>query len=1342
MKRVLGFLKSFWLASSLLWLAGVVLCVWWVPRLGGSLERLAIAVALLTAVWLLAIVLRKYRKVRAERDLEDLVQLEVDREAADAATEAGDYEVLRERLKSALRMLRAQRGLHKGGSASLSDLPWYLVLGLSSSGKTSLLTRSGLSSSVAGLGGDSGTQYCDWYFGNDALMIDTAGRYVAEEQPARAFADFLRLLARRRRSAPINGLVVVVDLPALLHAPRDENHALARQLIERINDFRDALDASPPVYLMFTKADQLPGFTAAFNTLDSDARHAPWGMTFSVAEARREGVVAAFSRHFPKMVAGLRGHVEAALRERGQQADSELLHFPEYIAEMEGLLADFLEPFDLRRNSARGPLTRGVYFTSALQDGSAMPAILDEQVRQGFALKEPAGTQAATPASATATVSDRPYFVGGVFRDVMIPDRNLVRHYARDGQRRSLNPLLIGVGGVAGAVTLGLLGNAYYQSRTSLEAVDAQLTSLDGAVTPSVQLDLLHAELSRVRQAREEGGLPWYQHMGLDGGERLSATLEAQYFATLKQQILAPLAEDLDARLRAVGRLAVSLGIVSESASRRTRGEDVGGGAGSGGDASRTLVADGKSLLTSSGERLRQRLTERPTLGSVPRSPGELASQLKGEADYRLRGGVNDAYWSTRQQGRDALRDKAENFRGSSAGLGGDGTVAGEGGSPDGGMPGGPAFSSEVLNQLTPEQVAGLIDAYDALKLYLILSEPAEHPDVAFVREALPRAWHQLADSHRRVPGGDQRIADNVALYSEYLAQGKAPALVRDEDRVARSRRDLKAFLLDNSPAEREYLRLRLAAEARFPSMTLSVMLPEEGARGLLYAGESVPAFFTRRVWEEFVRPELLKTLSSDLPVEHDWVLEDENPDAEQGKTEFAEAILAHYKRDYAEAWERFLADVGVRRFEGLALSRQRLARFSDYQRSPLKTLLAVVDDNTRWDSRDAEARKTPQPREAEGDAPAPAAESAGLWDQALAWVEEDGSQLAQRTGALQGLPHVHDGKLADHFAPVASLFAQDEGQDGDASVMNRYQLRLRQLKVRLDGLERGDVGKRTKQLLAEMIGGKPNEISAARDYVAANVDTSQEPLVQSLQRLFRAPIDYSVASLQGPVASQLAAAWGEQVVSPWHRMVSGRYPVSDSANETSVRDLRQFIDPDSGLLTRFDNEEVGNLEEGEQDGTPLVDPKITATITKGTAVGRVLESLADVENGFEIMIRPSSRLISIELTLDGQQQTYRNGRQHWQRFVWPGDPEVSGARLEVVTRDGRRITVFNFPNRWSLLKLLEYADVTALDTARQRFTWYTPVGPVSFEARNFGGVKLTDLKQVRNLSMPSVAGR
>ena len=62
MRRLLRVLKSFWLISLLLWGLGVLACLWWIPRLGGGLERLGVAVAILTALWLLAVVLRKYRK--------------------------------------------------------------------------------------------------------------------------------------------------------------------------------------------------------------------------------------------------------------------------------------------------------------------------------------------------------------------------------------------------------------------------------------------------------------------------------------------------------------------------------------------------------------------------------------------------------------------------------------------------------------------------------------------------------------------------------------------------------------------------------------------------------------------------------------------------------------------------------------------------------------------------------------------------------------------------------------------------------------------------------------------------------------------------------------------------------------------------------------------------------------------------------------------------------------------------------------------------------------------------------------------------------------------------------
>ena len=738
-------------------------------------------------------------------------------------------------------------------------------------------------------------------------------------------------------------------------------------------------------------------------------------------------------------------------------------------------------------------------------------------------------------------------------------------------------------------------------------------------------------------------------------------------------------------------------------------------------------------ISRNSDNRLRDRLTSRPTLGSVPRSPGDLASRLRGEADYRVTGSVREAYWGARGTARDALREGArEAWRDSLSGSAG-GVQASMAALEDG-----PAFSETALNRLEPAQVAELIEAYDALKLYLVLTDPETHPEAAFVQEALPRAWRRLAEADARVPDGERRIRDNAALYAAYLEAGKAPALSRDKRLVDQARVDLKAFLVETSPAAREYLRLRLAAEAQYPALTLADILPE-ASRPLMYAGEAVPAFFTQRVWQEFVLPELTRTLASDLQVERDWVLEGESElDEVQGKAQFAREVLARYKLEYIFAWERFLADVGVRRFAGLDASRERLTQLSDYQRSPLKLLLQVVDANTRWDHPDAARR---QVEEAAEEAPEES-RSSGWWQRTRAWLR-GADQVGERALALTEMPPMHDGILASHFEPVEQLFSAALGAEGDASQMERYLLLLRQLKVRLDRLERGDVGKRTKQLMEDVVEGRPNEITALHNYVAANIDTSRDELVQSLQRLFRDPVEFAVASLDGPIATQLAAAWGDQIATPWNSMVGGRFPVSDSSNEASVRDLRQFVDPQSGLLTAFDQDEVGSLGEASNgDGEPLVDPRITSTIAQGTGVGRVLESLADVENGFEIMIEPSSTLTSIRLTLDGQEQAYRMGPQSWQRFTWPGEARQAGARLEVVTHGGQRITVFDYPSRWGLLRLVDSASVTDLDGVRQRFTWHTSVGSVSFIVRNFGGVKLTDLEQVRRLRIPAVGAR
>lgn len=1306
MRRVLRFLKSFWLLSFALWLAAVVLCVWWIPRFDSSPQRLAIAVALITALWLLTIVLRKYRKVRAERGLEELVQLEVNREAANAASQASDYEVLRERLKSALGMLKARGG--RGGT--LSELPWYLVVGHSASGKTSLLTRSGLNTG-AGLGAESGTQYCDWYFGSDAVLIDTAGRYVTEEQPAHEFANFLRLLARRRRHKPINGLIVVIDLPELLHASQEDNRAQAQQLIERINEYHKALGSAPPVYLCFSKADLLPGFVEAFQGLDAEARQRPWGMTFPVSDIRGKGLSQSFERRFAPMIEALHAHVDRQVVDEGRNTSSALLRFPDYVAETHDRLSSFLGFFDLLRHPDTAPLTRGLYFTSALQQGEVLEAVFDVQTSHTFALTRGGITPAANPVR-----GDRSYFIHGLFRDVLIADRNLVQHYSRNGRRQGSNLWMVGVAGLVGVGVLGLLGQAWWANDKATKQLDAQLDTVAEA-SDSERLMLLNDQLAHLENRQLEGWAAW-QSMGLGVEDDLHPAIEQVWMDAMQRQVLTPLGRDLGRRLARVGQLADSLGLDNRIDSRiATVGS-------AGDDVIANALGKGSSIVDESGDQLRDRLTSRPTLGSVPRSPGELASRARGELDYRVRGSANDAFWSTRQQGRDALRERARDAWRN--GLS-DEEIASSAFTQAG-----PAFTDAALSRLEQTQVEELINAYDVLKLYLILSDPEAHPEQSnAVRSALPKAWQQLARWQYRIPKGQSLIANSVARYSDYLAAGKAPAIERDERLVAQARADLKSFLVNQSPADREYLRLRLLAEQQFPPLTLADILPKSSPP-VMYAGEAVPAFFTHRVWEEFVGPELSKTLASDIEVERDWVLEgDSSLDEVQGKAEFARYVLGRYKSDYILAWERFLADVGIRRFDDLAAARAHLSQLSDYQRSPLKILMQVVNQNTQWDSPDAKQHQAEGAAVGDGSSEA---ESEGFWRETLGWVSS--GEAADKVALLSDMPPIHDGLLAYHFEPVANLFSTESGAEGDSNHMDQYLLLLRQLKARLDSLDRGDPGKRTKQLMEDVIADNPNEVTTARNYVAANIDTSRDELVQSVQRLFRDPVEFSVASLEGPIAEQLAAAWGDKVAVPWRSMVSGRYPVSDSSNEASVRDLRRFVDPQSGLLSTFGEQEVGNLDEVVREGEPLVDPAITATIAEGTNVGRVLESLADVENGFEIMVEPGASFTSIELTLDGQQQRYRNGPQSWQRFTWPGDERQAGARLEVVTHGGQRVTVFDYPSRWGLLKLIESSDVVSLDAVRQRFTWYTSMGPVSMTVRNFGGVKLTDLKQVRRLRM------
>src|SRR5678809_1739494 len=69
----------------------------------------------------------------------------------------------------------------------LYELPWYLIIGAPGSGKTTALRHSGLKFPLADVAGEDairgvgGTRNCDWWFTDQAVLIDTAGRFTTQD---------------------------------------------------------------------------------------------------------------------------------------------------------------------------------------------------------------------------------------------------------------------------------------------------------------------------------------------------------------------------------------------------------------------------------------------------------------------------------------------------------------------------------------------------------------------------------------------------------------------------------------------------------------------------------------------------------------------------------------------------------------------------------------------------------------------------------------------------------------------------------------------------------------------------------------------------------------------------------------------------------------------------------------------------------------------------------------------------------------------------------------------------------------------------------------------------------
>ncbi|WP_058912968.1 type VI secretion system membrane subunit TssM [Entomohabitans teleogrylli] len=276
-------------------------------------------------------------------------------------------------------------------SQYLYQLPWYAIIGAPGAGKTTALANSGLQFPLAdhfgnaALRGVGGTRDCDWWFTSDAVLLDTAGRYTTQESQRQQDADewrhFIALLKKYRARQPLNGVIITISASDLLSDDDAQLASQATALRKRLGELNEQLGISFPVYVLVTKLDRLTGFMDYFARLDKAGREQVWGFTFAHQQTLEADFQPeqAFAREYSLLAQRLNDQLpERLLNEHDARQRAECYLFPQQFAALRPRLGDYLKTvFSASRFDTR-IIPRGVYFTSATQEGLPFDQVMGE----------------------------------------------------------------------------------------------------------------------------------------------------------------------------------------------------------------------------------------------------------------------------------------------------------------------------------------------------------------------------------------------------------------------------------------------------------------------------------------------------------------------------------------------------------------------------------------------------------------------------------------------------------------------------------------------------------------------------------------------------------------------------------------------------------------------------------------------------------------------------------------------------------------------------------------------------------------------------------------------------
>ncbi len=447
----------------------------------------------------------------------------------------------------------------KASKVNMYDLPWFLLIGEPQSGKTTTLRESGLDFPLGkdALSGAGGTVNCDWWFTNDAVILDTAGRFTMPVDTApdrQEWHAFLKLLAKYRPRCPINGVVITIPATSLLQDSPETIQQKTKNIQEKLQELVKVLGIEFPVYIMVSKLDLVYGFAEFCASLSAQER------VQAVGWNRRDITThgfnpAEYNTFFERYVSRLHSWSLRRLRDlpAGSEADR-VYAFPSEFNRLKETLGKYLSLI-FREDRFHTPLLlRGCYFSSGLQEGRSIAKALlsDSQSADQGIMAE----------FAKSFVQSRAYFINIFYRKIF-QEQGLVNRAGKIARKE------MGIRIAAGVTAVLVLGLTSWMLITGYNRLLNMVEPIDIHVKKAQSLLLSPAEFGSpnevfeaitILDTLEEGRV----HLMEEGARRFLKTnrntivrkLGRIEDALFEQKILHPMLAAAGANFSTMGKLA------------------------------------------------------------------------------------------------------------------------------------------------------------------------------------------------------------------------------------------------------------------------------------------------------------------------------------------------------------------------------------------------------------------------------------------------------------------------------------------------------------------------------------------------------------------------------------------------------------------------------------------------------------------------------------------------------------------------------------------------------------------------------------------------------------------